>query len=145
MSFELFDYGVERKVAKSLLEGFLPERKKLMTISYERNILGECPRALSADLLNWETEKVRLGLRNIAPVFNYQRGCYTLNFHGRAVKASARNFQMREQVDDQEGDVLLMHGKVSKNEFHLDFRHPISMVEAFAISLASISKKRLVS
>lgn len=38
-----------------------------------------------------------------------------------------------------------MHGKVSKNEFHLDFRNPICMVEAFAISLASISKKRLVS
>lgn len=40
MSFELFDYGVEKKLSKSVLEGFLPERRKLLTISYERNILG---------------------------------------------------------------------------------------------------------
>ena len=51
MSFELFDYGVEKKLAKSVHYGFLPERKKLLKISYERNILGECPRTLSADLL----------------------------------------------------------------------------------------------
>ena len=69
--------------------------------------------------------------------------CYTLNFYGRVKKASAKNFQIIIPGDTD--NILLQHGKVSKNEFNLDFREPFSPLFAFAVSLAAIGKKRVVS
>ena len=39
---------------------------------------------------------------------------------------------------------LLTHGKISKNEFNLDYRAPFQILAAFAVSLCSIGKKRVV-
>ena len=90
---------------------------------------------------------------NVPPKYNSSRGCYTLNFFGRVNKASARNFQLsRRAIDSEdedeeevdESEFLLSHGKMSQNAFNLDFREPFNTIQAFAISLASIGKKRFV-
>ena len=39
---------------------------------------------------------------------------------------------------------LLTHGKISKNEFNLDYRAPFNSLVAFTISLSAIGKKRVV-
>ena len=50
-------------------------------------------------------------------------------------------------MDDDMGDSempLLTHGKISKNEFNLDYRAPFQIFCAFAVSLTAIGKKRVV-
>lgn len=79
----------------------------------------------------------------MAPKFNSERGCYTLNFFGRVSKASARNFQLIE-TDGDEDEIFLSHGKCFKNEFNLDYRAPFNLIIAFGISLSAIGKKRVV-
>lgn len=81
---------------------------------------------------------------NLAPKFNEQRGCYTLNFYGRVNKASARNFQLIDTDGDDDEEIFLSHGKCSTNEFNLDFRAPFNQLIAFGISLSAIGKKRVV-
>lgn len=39
---------------------------------------------------------------------------------------------------------LLTHGKISKNEFNLDYRAPFQLLCSFAVSLTAIGKKRVV-
>lgn len=52
-----------------------------------------------------------------------------------------------EDVEDEMGDLempLLTHGKISKNEFNLDYRAPFQILCSFAVSLSAIGKKRVV-
>lgn len=52
-----------------------------------------------------------------------------------------------EDVEDDMGDLempLLTHGKISKNEFNLDYRAPFQILCSFAVSLSAIGKKRVV-
>ena len=48
-----------------------------------------------------------------------------------------------EEMGDNEMP-LLTHGKISKNEFNLDYRSPFQIMCAFAVSLTAIGKKRVV-
>ena len=52
-----------------------------------------------------------------------------------------------EEYEDDMGDLempLLTHGKISKNEFNLDYRAPFQPLCSFAVSLTAIGKKRVV-
>ena len=55
---------------------------------------------------------------------------------------------MVEAGDPEEGlaedEIVFMHGKNSKDEFNVDYRAPLSQLQAFSISLAAIGKKRVV-
>lgn len=61
----------------------------------------------------------------------------------RAKIPSARNFQLIKEND--EATIYLLHGKMDRNLFNLDFRPPLSLIQAFSISIVSISAKALVS
>lgn len=50
-----------------------------------------------------------------------------------------------EIVNKDEEDIYLIFGKNSKDLFTLDFRHPLTTFEAFAIAIASLLKKKAVS
>lgn len=88
-------------------------------------------------------EGEEITLQNVKPLFNKERGWYWLDFYGRAMVASAKNFQMIEENDYSE-DIVLMHGKDSKGEYNVDYRSPLNPTQAFWISLAAIGHKRAV-
>jgi len=126
-------------------------------IEYDSNFFAEKPRSFRVsfyDFLRNDEETITHKFENMQPRYNEARGCYTLNFYGRVQKASARNFQLvqtvmdgDEEMDDDMGDTempLLTHGKISKNEFNLDYRAPFQVLCAFAVSLTAIGKKRVV-
>ena len=103
--------------------------------------MGEQPRYFSIDINSENNEKIHL--INVKPHWSNIQRCYVLNFYGRVKKASAKNFQV---INEEEPDeILLQNGKISKNEFNIDFREPFCTVVAFAVSLAGIGKKRVVS
>jgi tubby-related protein 1 len=102
--------------------------------------MGECPRYFKLEIhQNGEVHK----MENLKPEWNDNLDCYCLNFYGRVKKASAKNFQII--YPDDPDNIIFQHGKVSKDEFNLDFREPFNYIYAFAVSLAAIGKKRVVS
>ena len=66
-------------------------------------------------------------------------GQYSLNFYGRATVASVKNFQLVHE--DNLDHVMLQFGKVGKDVFTMDFQHPMSALQAFAICLTSFDNK----
>ena len=78
-------------------------------------------------------------LINNPPRWNEQVGAYVLNFNGRVTMASVKNFQL---VDPEErSTVVLQFGRVGKDEFTMDFHHPITPFQAFAVTLSSFDSK----
>jgi hypothetical protein len=49
---------------------------------------------------------------------------------------SVKNFQLVEQGDRD--TVLMQFGKVGEDRFHMDFRAPLTAVQAFAIVLSQL-------
>ncbi|CAD7963171.1 unnamed protein product [Amoebophrya sp. A120] len=80
---------------------------------------------------------------NIEPRWNEKQGSYVLPFYGRVKKSSAKNFQLVEGSNEKE--ILLLFGKIKREWFALDFRHPLSPLDAFGIAIASLAKKRAVN
>ncbi|OAY54773.1 tubby-like F-box protein 7 isoform X2 [Manihot esculenta] len=87
-------------------------------------------------------------LRNKAPRWHEHLQCWCLNFHGRVTVASVKNFQLVATVDQSQpggkGDedtVLLQFGKVGDDTFTMDYRQPLSALQAFAICLTSFGTK----
>ena len=147
--FELYDYGLDPANTKELPKGFLPRQRLVETIEYDSNFFAEKPRSFRICFydLTKKDPVVTHKFENLAPKYNEDRGCYTLNFFGRVSKASARNFQLTRSVEDgeePEEEFLLSHGKCSKNNFNLDYRDPFNAFNSFAISLTAIGKKRVV-
>jgi len=64
---------------------------------------------------------------------------YVLNYHGRATQASVKNFQI---CHSSKPDFVIMQlGKIDLNEFNMDFRYPLSALQAFGIALSSFDCK----
>ncbi|CAI2374044.1 unnamed protein product [Moneuplotes crassus] len=142
--FDLFDYGIDLELEEDLVpEGFLSKPKQYGKIQYETNILAEVPRAFKFLFDNPENDNEETTLENVKPKWYEDRGCYCLNFYGRALQASAKNFQLVEE-GDTDCDIILMHGKEEKNHYNVDYRSPLNSVQAFVISLAAIGHKRAV-
>lgn len=142
--FSLYDSGADlntliRRVpeAKDLP---LRERTTLCKIGYETNILGDCPRKITVD---FERGSTRYHMENVAPRWDKKLNSYALPFFGRVKKASAKNFQL--VVDNDPNTIFLMFGKISKDVFCLDYRGPLAPLDAMAIAIAALAKKRAVS
>lgn len=64
---------------------------------------------------------------------------YVLNYHGRATQASVKNFQICHHSNP---DFIIMQlGRVDNNIFHMDYRSPLSALQAFGIALSSFDCK----
>jgi len=64
---------------------------------------------------------------------------YVLNFRGRANQASVKNFQL---CHSHNPDIVIMQlGKVEQDVFIMDFRYPLSALQAFGIALSSFDCK----
>ncbi|ETV89187.1 hypothetical protein H257_00552 [Aphanomyces astaci] len=68
----------------------------------------------------------------------YEKGCYRLNFNGRVSIPSVKNFQLVVRGHAAKG-IVLQFGKVSDKLFHLDFKHPLTPFQAFAIALSQFN------
>lgn len=87
-------------------------------------------------------------LKNKAPRWHEQLQCWCLNFKGRVTVASVKNFQLvaaaepnqNVSVAEQER-VILQFGKIGKDIFTMDYRYPLSALQAFAICLSSFDTK----
>ncbi|KAF4035261.1 Tub family [Phytophthora infestans] len=78
---------------------------------------------------------------NKDPVF--ENGFYRLNFNGRVSIPSVKNFQLVRagpgEAPNSERPIYLQFGKVNDKKFHLDFRAPITPIQAFAAALAQFN------
>jgi len=116
------------------------QREAVCKISFSTNILGDCPRKIAVD---FERRESKWHMENVAPRWDAKLNSYALPFFGRVKKASAKNFQL--VVDNDPNTIFLMFGKISKDVFCLDFRGPLAPLDAMAIAIASLAKKRAVS
>jgi hypothetical protein len=99
-----------------------------------------------------------LQLASKQPALDASSGTRMLNFGGRVTHGSVKNFQMElgapmtAEADpaasgcavlgaDGARPLLLQFGKAGKDEFILDFRHPLSPVQAFALGITAIARK----
>ena len=75
---------------------------------------------------------------NKPPRWNDAVAAFVLDFAGRVTVASVKNFQLTDDIEEElSARPLLQFGRVAKDEFTMDFRHPISPVQAFAFALTS--------
>ncbi|CAM9168212.1 unnamed protein product [Ectocarpus sp. 8 AP-2014] len=79
-------------------------------------------------------------LINRNPRWNAKVQAFVLNFHGRVTQASVKNFQLVVQGDVTE-QITLQFGRTHTNEFTMDFCHPLSPLQALAITLTSFDCK----
>jgi hypothetical protein len=59
-----------------------------------------------------------------------------LNFRGRQVVPSAKNFQLA--LAERPNRTVCQHGKIGKDKFALDFRCPMNISQAFALSVSTL-------
>jgi len=91
---------------------------------------GELGRALDT---NHETQLLRTKL----PTWNDKVQSLVLDFTGRRVVPSAKNFQLASE--ERPDRTVCQYGKIGPNDFALDFRCPLTLIQAFAISLTAVT------
>ena len=88
------------------------------------------------DLMLFENQK---------PYWSAKKRGYVLQFSDRIKCSSVKNFQLvkrtAENTDpDSPREVFFKFGKISSNEFSLSFKHPFSIMNAFAIAITAFDK-----
>jgi hypothetical protein len=81
-----------------------------------------------------------LALQNRPPWWNIELGSFVLNFGGRVHVASVKNFQLCDRTDQDY--IMLQFGRIQgRHSFTMDFQHPLTAVQAFAIAISSLQSK----
>jgi tubby and related proteins len=141
-------------------------------VVYDTNILGRVPNAMKVhiphkritndaivddDLPYHKLEAAENGLLAMVdksgpdysrletrkPIWSDDLEAWTMDFHGRVKLASKKNFLLvSENAPDE---VIMLFGKVSKTHFSLDFKAPMTVMQAFCIALTSFADKMLVT
>ena len=161
----LYDNGLNTKDAGN---DPLLLRRQLLSVSFERNIMGSAgpsrlqvvlPLDLSsavalaggggggegreeATLCDKWRDGRRDGLLSLAskaPEWSEELKTYTLEYNNRATLASVKNIQL--VPEEHEDELLFQMGKVSDDRFNLDWRAPLSAVQAFGIALSVFDSK----
>uniref|UniRef100_A0A7I5E846 Tubby-like protein n=1 Tax=Haemonchus contortus TaxID=6289 RepID=A0A7I5E846_HAECO len=160
--FTLYDCGANPK--KSTITSDV--RQELAAVIYDTNVLGfKGPRKMHIlipgiyDVNTYERKSIRpvaakdtlleryrqrrtddiIVMQNKSPVWNEDSQSYVLNFHGRVTQASVKNFQI---IHDHDPDYIVMQfGRISDESFSMDFRYPLSALQAFGIAMTSFHGK----
>ncbi|KJP88524.1 hypothetical protein AK88_01803 [Plasmodium fragile] len=90
MNIKIYDNGIKEKYAN-----FFPsfERKNIISISFESNIISELPRHFMCTIYK-PNKDVKIIYENKCPVWNDDKEIYELPFYGRVKLASAKNLQL---------------------------------------------------
>eukprot|EP00928_Gymnodinium_smaydae_P064205 TRINITY_DN47605_c0_g1_i1.p1 TRINITY_DN47605_c0_g1~~TRINITY_DN47605_c0_g1_i1.p1 ORF type:complete len:303 (-),score=57.37 TRINITY_DN47605_c0_g1_i1:104-1012(-) len=82
------------------------------------------------------SRRERLHLVARQPQWNPEARSLVLEFKGRSVLSSAKNFQLalRQKPDH----VICQFGKIGRGTFALDFKYPLSVVQAFGIAVTTL-------
>mmetsp|Transcript_19014 Transcript_19014/g.35663 ORF Transcript_19014/g.35663 Transcript_19014/m.35663 type:complete len:303 (+) Transcript_19014:51-959(+) len=70
------------------------------------------------------------------PSWNDEVESLVLDFKGRHILSSAKNFQLA--LSQKPEHVLCQYGKIGPQTFSLDFKYPLSVVQAFGVSLTTL-------
>lgn len=159
-------YGPGRNPLKNNpKKAHLPPRQELIAVLYEPNLLGKNgPRKMTVLLPAMDPEtneqiEVRptkeseciidrhkakddhelLVLHNKIPQWNDETQTYILNFSGRVLLTSVKNFQVVH--DDDLEYLIVQFGRVTNDTFTVDCVYPMSPLQAFAVALSSFDTK----
>lgn len=96
-----------------------------------------CPLVREVDLSapvddSWEA----LRLITKQPTWNDDVERLVMDFKGRDILSSAKNFQLA--LSQKPEHVLCQYGKIDNSTFSLDIKYPLSIVQAFGISLSTL-------
>eukprot|EP00058_Branchiostoma_floridae_P004796 XP_002590284.1 hypothetical protein BRAFLDRAFT_216270 [Branchiostoma floridae] len=104
-------------------------------------------------------------LTNKAPLWNESTQVYQLDFGGRVTQESAKNFQVELEGQQVKNTVwllllpnadttlnsvvlhefllasVLQFGRIDVNAYTLDFQHPFTALQAFAVALANVTQR----
>jgi len=75
-------------------------------------------------------------LQTRAPVWNDDVSSLVLDFKDRYILSSAKNFMLT--LEESPDNVVCQYGKIGPNSFGLDFAYPLSVFQAFGISLTTL-------
>jgi len=87
-------------------------------------------------------------LRTAQPIWREKINSWTLDFEGRVKIPSKKNFKIKcptEFGGKQDTDWVMLFGKVTKDRFCLDYKAPLSIIQAFSIALTSFADKLMVT
>lgn len=73
----------------------------------------------------------------LKPMWDDELESLVLDFNDRTVQSSPMNFILRIDVG-QSPHVILQHAKMCENTYSLDFRYPLSTIQAFAVALTAL-------
>ena len=65
-------------------------------------------------------------------------GAFVLDFQGRVKVPSIKNFVL---TDEQDREISMIFGKVDENLFTMSATWPLSLMQAFGLSVSSIANK----
>eukprot|EP00736_Rhodelphis_marinus_P006113 Rmarinus@m.29784 len=167
--FVFYDRGENpKKVDQSNAQAMSSVRQELGFALYESNVLGyKGPRVMTVGIpkLNargeretWRPMSDDQGLitamkkdggsrvfvmTNKKPKWNNQLRAFCLNFNGRVLAASVKNFQLvnAHGSEREQEKVLLQFGKTGKDTFTMDYMYPLSAVQSFATVISSFDRK----
>lgn len=74
-------------------------------------------------------------------LFYIEYKCFSLNYRGRTIRQSIKNFQIYSKDENENEDLVMQFGRTSDLCFILDFKYPFSILQAFAFALSSIDRK----
>ncbi|CAE7622208.1 TULP3 [Symbiodinium pilosum] len=95
-----------------------------------------CPMLGMPDLADAEESNEIQQLITRKPVWNEQVQSLVLDFKGRNIVSSAKNFQLALRQKPQH--VICQYGKLGPTNFGLDFRYPMSVIQAFGAAMSTL-------
>lgn len=95
-----------------------------------------CPMLGMPDLAEAELSNEMQQLITRKPVWNEKVQSLVLDFKGRNIVSSAKNFQLALRQKPQH--VICQYGKLGPTNFGLDFRYPMSVIQAFGAAMSTL-------